>query len=98
MSAGRLARLAVERVDGHVAPAVAAVRRLDHVVLEIGSEAVLRAEERRQRDVGIVAQAVGGVLEAGVHRRRIAHQADAPRRQSAGGRRVSRRSIPGVTI
>ena len=49
----RLARVAVEREHRHPPPAVLAVRGLDHVVLQIRAEAVLRPEERRQRDVRI---------------------------------------------
>ena len=42
---GRLARLAIEREDRHVAAPVLGVRRLDHVVLQVGAVAVLRPED-----------------------------------------------------
>ena len=38
---------------------------------------MLRAEERRQRDVGIFEQPVGGVRKARVDRRRVADEPDA---------------------
>ena len=38
---------------------------------------MLRAEERRERDVGILEQPVGGMREAGVDRRRVADEPDA---------------------
>jgi hypothetical protein len=44
----RLACLAVERIDRHASQVVARVRRLDHVLLEIRPEAVLRPENRAQ--------------------------------------------------
>ena len=45
---GRLARLAVERVDRHAPRLVAAVAGLDHVLLHVRAEPVLRAEQRGQ--------------------------------------------------
>ena len=38
---------------------------------------MLRAEECRERDVRIVEQPVGGMRQAGVDRRRVAHEPDA---------------------
>ena len=64
---GGLAGLAVERVDRHAPPRIRRVRRLDHVVLEIGAEPVLGAEEGRQRDAGRAAHEIGGVLQVRVH-------------------------------
>jgi hypothetical protein len=43
-----LARLAVERVDRNAAYLVVRMPRLDHVVLDVRSEPVLRAEDGRQ--------------------------------------------------
>ena len=77
---GRLARVAIEREDGHTPAAIRGVRRLDHVVLEIRPEAMLRPEERRERHVGVVVQPVGAVGQPRIHRRRIAHESDAPAR------------------
>jgi hypothetical protein len=53
------------------------VRRLDHVFLQIGSEAVLRAEDRRQLPVTAGRESIGGVAESGVNRGRIADDPDA---------------------
>jgi hypothetical protein len=43
------------------------VWRLDHVFLQVGVEAVLRAEERRQRPVATAKKAFGGVYETAVN-------------------------------
>ena len=53
---GRLARLAVERVDRDAPARIARVRRLDHVVLQVRAEAVLGAEQGREVDVRVVEQ------------------------------------------
>jgi hypothetical protein len=58
---GGLAGLAVERVDRHATHGVDGVRRLDHVVLQVRPEAVLRAEDRRQGDAVGLADAVDDV-------------------------------------
>ena len=47
---GRLPRLAIQGIDRHAPPRVVAVRRFHHVVLHVGAETVLRAENRRDRD------------------------------------------------
>jgi hypothetical protein len=73
---GRLARFAVERVDGEPPLRIARVRRLDHVLLQIRVEAVLRPEQRRQRPVARAEQPVGRVHEARVDRRGIADERD----------------------
>ena len=73
----RLTGVAVEREDRDLAAAVAAVRRLDHVVLQVRAEPVLRSEERRQRDLGILKEPIRGVLELRVDRGWVAHEADA---------------------
>ena len=73
----RLTRVAVEREHRHLAQAVLAVRGLDHVVLQVRAEAMLRPEERRQRDVRIRMQPIGGVRQAAVDRGRVADQTDA---------------------
>jgi len=54
---------------------------LDHVLLHIGPEAVLRAEERHQPQAGIGGQTVGHVPEVAVNRGRVAHDAHAQARQ-----------------
>ena len=63
---GRFARFAVERVHRQLTPRIARVRRLDHVVLQIRSQAMLRTEERGDGDVGILDKAVGRVPEGAV--------------------------------
>ena len=72
----RFARLAVERKDGHLAPRVAIVRRFDHVVLQVGTKAVLRAKERDQRALRVVPKTIRRVPELRVDGRRIAHETD----------------------
>ena len=74
---GRFAGLAVQRKHRHPAPGVARVRRFDHVVLQIGSKAMLRPEDRLQLHVAIGGQAVGGVHEGSVDGRRVGHDGDA---------------------
>ncbi len=71
----RFARLAVEREDGHVAPRVLVVRRLDHVVLQIRPIAVLRPENGRQRVVRRDAQPLGDVPEVMIDGGGIGHHA-----------------------
>ena len=73
----RLTRFAVQRIDRHAPPRVTRVRRLDHVVLEVGAEAVLRPEERRDFHVRVIAEAIRRVSQAAVDRRRVADDADA---------------------
>ena len=102
---GRLARLAVERVDRHAAHLVARVPGLDHVFLHVGPEAVLRAEDGGQpasvpgRRRG---QAVGDVAQLAVDRRRVADDADAAaveasgRQQAVGSKRDRHGPIIGV--
>jgi len=73
---GRLARLAVERVDRDPASAIVTVRRLDHVVLDVGSKPVLRAEQRHESYALDIPQPIGGVLEARIYRGGIRDQPD----------------------
>ena len=73
---GRLARLAVEREHRHLAAAVVAVRRLDHVVLHVGSESVLRTEQRADRDARRVHQRIDDVHVVGVDGCGIGDDAD----------------------
>ena len=53
------------------------MRRFDHVVLHVGSEAVLGTENRSERDLGIVEQAVGAVPQFRIHGCGIAYETDA---------------------
>ncbi len=73
----RLAGLAVEREDRHVAARVGAVRRLDHVVLEIGAEAVLRAEDGGELEVRRFGKLVDHVAEGVIDGSRVSQDADA---------------------
>ena len=64
------------------------VRRLDHVVLQVRVEPVLRTEERREGEVRAGREQVRGVTQFGVDRRGIADEADArPRRRSEASSR-----------
>src|SRR5207247_1669107 len=78
------ARFAVERVHGHASRGILAVRRLDHVVLNVGAEAVLRAEDGAQPGAVVRCEAVHDVPEATVDRRVIADDADPRSAQPAG--------------
>jgi hypothetical protein len=62
-----------------------AVRRFDHVFLDVRPEAVLRAKDRRQDGLFVRGDAVGGVDELVVHGRGIAHDADATPAKRASG-------------
>ena len=73
---GRFAGLAVERVHGDAADLVAAVPRLDHVVLHVGSEAVLRAEDGGKARARVHGQAVGDVPQVSIDRSGVADDAD----------------------
>jgi hypothetical protein len=57
----RLARFAVQGVDRQAPAGVLRVRALDHVVLQVGAEPVLRPEDRGERDVRIQGKPLGGV-------------------------------------
>ena len=52
------------------------MRRLDHVVLQIRAKAVLRPENRGERQPAIFGEDVRAVAEAAVHRGGIADEAD----------------------
>ena len=55
------ARFAVERIHRHAPDVVARMPRLDHVVLDVRPEAVLRAEQRRQSRARMSGEPVGDV-------------------------------------
>jgi hypothetical protein len=71
----RLARLAVERVDRNLPPRVACVVGLDHVLLHVRSESVLRTEDRPDRDAAPLGT-IDRVLEFRVDGRRVDDEAD----------------------
>ena len=74
---GRLARLAVEREDRHVAAVIFGVWRLDHVVLQVRAIAVLRPEDRGELEAIGAAQSIGHVAEVMVDGGRVGEDADA---------------------
>jgi hypothetical protein len=80
----RLPRLAVERVHGHPPGRILAMGRLDHVVLDVRSEAVLRSEDGAQRDAVGPGKPVDHVTERAVNRRVVADDADARITKTAG--------------
>ena len=53
-----------------------AMRRLDHVVLEFGPEAVLRAEDRGKLEIGCCAKPFHDMAEVVVDRGRVGEEAD----------------------
>ena len=79
---GRLARLAVQRVDRNPPRRVVAVRRLDHVVLDVRAEPVLRAEDGGQRHAIGRRHAIEDMDEAAVDGRVITEHADTQPPQS----------------
>ena len=81
----RLARFAVEGVDRHPPYRVGRVRRLDHVVLQVRAEPVLRAEQRGQRHPRRAEDEIGGVRERRVHRGRVADEPGAKPFEPARG-------------
>ena len=86
---GRLTRLAIERVDRDVEDRVADMVGLDHVVLDVRAEPVLRSEHRRQRDTGQRGDGIGDVPEPGVHRCRVRDQTDPLAGETGGQARGS---------
>ena len=75
---GRLADLAVERIDHDAGPRIADVRSLDHVVLNVPADAVLRTEKRRQVDFGMFVKYVRRMLKrVRQNRRLVADETDA---------------------
>ena len=82
---GRLARLAVEREDRHVAARILRVRRLDHVVLQVRAEAVLRTEDRGERPVRRGGEPIDDMAEVTVDRGGIGEHADAQAVQARRG-------------
>jgi hypothetical protein len=60
------------------------VPRLDHVVLDVRSKAVLGAEQRREPGAGMGGQAIGDVPQLVIDRGRVADHADATAVQRTG--------------
>ena len=82
---GRLPRLAVQGIDRHASPRVVAVRRFHHVVLHVGAETVLRAENRRKCDAFRGHGPVDDMDEAAIDRRMVTDDADSGTYQTIGG-------------
>jgi hypothetical protein len=62
------------------------VAALDHVVLHVGPEAVLRPEDGRQRDVRMLGESGRDVAERGVDRCRIADDPNPAAAEPVGGK------------
>jgi len=73
----RFPRVAVQRVDGDALRWVVGVRCLDHIVLHVRPESMLRAEDGRQVDTVARHQLVHNVNQAMSHRGVVADHADA---------------------
>src|SRR5215468_8746236 len=73
---GRLAKLAVKRMNHNASARIAEALPLDHVVLRLAANSVLRSEKGRQIDVGMAVKQVGGVPEIVIYRSRVANQPD----------------------
>jgi hypothetical protein len=75
---GRFADLAVQRIDHDAGTLVTYVRRLDHVVLYIATDAVLWPKERRQLECVVRSKHIGSMGKCvGQHRGLIADKTDA---------------------
>jgi hypothetical protein len=61
---GRFARFAVQRINRNVRVSIDGVGRLDHVVLNVAANSVLRSEERSEIDLRMIEEEIGGVMEA----------------------------------
>ncbi len=81
----RLAGLAIQREDRDAAARVGAVRRLDHVVLEIGAEAVLRPEDRGEFEGRRFGELIDHMAEGVVDGRGVGQDADAQPVEARGG-------------
>ena len=75
------AGLPVQGVHRHLEPRMPRVVRLDHVVLHVRAEPVLRAEEGGQPDLGRRRRDLDDMAAAGVERGGIRDEADAPTRR-----------------
>jgi hypothetical protein len=71
------------------------VRRFDHVVLNIGTKTVLRAEHRREPDAWFLGERVDDVSECGVDRSRVAENADTPAVKPSGSEQNFRAQADG---
>src|SRR5882724_4437981 len=74
---GRFARLAVKRIDGQPGFSVRRMRRLDHIVLDVATNAVLWSEQGGDIDFGVLVKEVGCMAKAVINRSLIADESDA---------------------
>ena len=87
---GGLARFAVQGIHGHAAEIVGAVRRFDHVFLDVRAEALLRSEDCAKPHARVRGQPIGDVNQAVIDRRRVADDADALAVERCGGEKPFR--------
>jgi len=73
----RFSGVAVQRIHWHASSRVGVIRRFDHVVLYVGPEAMLWAEDGRHVHVGGFRKSIDYVLEGVINRRVIADDANA---------------------
>ena len=78
---GRPPDLAIEAEHRDVVDRILEVRRLDHVVLLVAAQAVLRPEGRRDLDIGAARQGVQRMLQAFRDRGWMRQQGDPPTRK-----------------
>ena len=91
----RFSHIGVKTVHRDLSQRIKRVRRLDHVVLLLGPQAVLRSEQRRQLARQALAEDFIGGAEAGVDRRLIHHQPEPGTAQDL--RRVGRANFKSET-
>jgi len=73
------------------------VRRLDHVVLEVGAKAVLRAEDRAELETGRRGEAIDDMREIAVDRGRVGEDADLEPIEALRGEQSFRAKQHGVS-
>ena len=93
IAARRAAHRAVQAEHRNAVLRIREIRRLDHVVLLVAAQAVLRPERRRELDVGQRRQRVERVREIARHRRGMREQRDALAAQALAQRARSEQPI-----
>ena len=74
----RLARLTIKRIDRQSSLSIGRVRCLNHVVLNIAANSMLRAEQRGQVDVWMFVKQVGRMTKTMIDRGLVTHQGNPP--------------------
>ena len=87
---GRLAHFAVQAEDRNAVHRIVEVRRLDHVVLLVAAQAMLRTEGGGDLDVAARGQRVERMRQVFRHRSGMRQQGDAPALQAARAMRARR--------